>query len=151
MIYYGKCVLLLLIIAMAAISLSSCTNCTCTQAKYWGLHFNNYNRTTDSFARVEVFPKNMDYGLVLFSSDEPVGLNGNMSYNFDFDYDYKITVHPSGKIYKLEQLYQEIKSKKSMGTDCVDMICAHSYKLNGVGVSSGEEKGTAGASYIPVN
>lgn len=142
---------LLLIIGAAMLLLSSCINCTCEKVTFWGLHFNNYNRATDSFARVEVYPRDLDFGLVLSSSDEAIGFTGDMSYSFSYNYDYKITVLPSGKVYTLQGLSQDVKSKKTIGSDCKAVRCAHSYKLNGVGFSTPEQADTTGAKYIPVN
>ncbi|MCD6013633.1 MAG: hypothetical protein K0Q79_3495 [Flavipsychrobacter sp.] len=146
-----KYIPVLLIIGAATLLFSSCINCTCEKVTFWGIHFNNYNRATDSFARVEVYPRDLDFGLVLSSSEEAIGFNGDMSYNFNFNYDYKIIVLPAGRVYTLQNLSQDVKSKKTIGSDCKDVRCAHSYKLNGVAFNTPEQADTTGATYISVN
>lgn len=146
-----KLILLLLFVGAATLLLSSCLDCTCRKVTIWGLHFNKYDRATDSFATVEVYPGGVDFGLMLSSSSETIGFSGDMSYNFDFGHDYKIIVQPAGRVYTLQSFSQDVKSKKTVGSECKEVRCRYSYKLNSVTFSSPEQADTTGAIYIPVN
>lgn len=116
----------------------------------------SYTHAADAFANVDVYAKGTDFRTVEHSvTNIPIDTlyegHGYFTFSFDDAYDYKISIYPSGKVYKLKKMSHTHNTQSNLpGTGgCEECANGYSYTLNDTTLSNPEVSGHGGVLSIP--